>query len=679
MAPMFMENPSESGSNPVIVAVEQARDALLAALGGVSFGLLGDEESLTVLLALESVGRVVDGARVLSTTDVLRRSEYFDAAAAKAAAQAAVDQSAAAPGGAGSNSAGADSAGSDTASAESVPLESAAAAAASPSVAGAAAALAAPTLARRLGCRSGVELVCTLARLSRSEVRQRSALGEKAGQRMLLGRPLSPTYPVLGKALQGGALGLEQARVIVQVLDGLRSEVLPPDLDRVERSLVASGSGAITPETEGLPGAGIAFAPELLRQQGIQWKARLAPDGTAPGETPTERRSWLTFGGLANGGYSLNGWFTTLDRAIIGNVFDAYLSAAAANPVPGADSAATRATGTTSGTASGTSRVSKTTPRARVAFRETEPDHADDTDEFGDVESEVGPDVDAGVAGAHRGIDGKNGRNYNSEAAPESTSEARDASAQATEIGEAHDSLEAGVKMEASEALGTDPPDPLSSDRLSSDRLSPCPQQPDDTRSRSEKQASILRAVFEGAARHPGTPTMGGAAPTVLVHININDLLDGRGTGWIDGIDGHLTTSQVDELICAGGYQPALFGQNGQILNLGRSNRFFTATQRRALAARDGGCVIPGCTVPPHLAQAHHVIPWQKGGPTDIDNAVLLCNAGHASIDTSGWEIDMRDGRPWIRGPLVFDPTQTWRPAGQNRAATPAEKPHWDK
>ncbi|TFC70025.1 DUF222 domain-containing protein [Cryobacterium sp. TMS1-20-1] len=273
MAPMFMENPSEVSLNPTIVAVEQARDALLAALGGLSFGLLGDEESLSMLLALESVGRVVDGARVLSTTDVLRRSEYFDASVAKKAAVKTAQQT---------------------------EIEAAGAV----------------SLARRLGCRSGLVLVSTLARISRSEVRQRASLGKAAGERMLLGRPLTPTYPVVGEALQGGALGVEQARVIVSVLDGLRSSVLVDDLDRVERSLVASGSGAITPETEGLPGAGIAFAPELLRQQGIAWQARLAPDGSAPGEATVERRSWLSFGGLANGGYSLNGWMTTLDRSL---------------------------------------------------------------------------------------------------------------------------------------------------------------------------------------------------------------------------------------------------------------------------------------------------------------------------------------------------------------------------
>ncbi|WP_104081534.1 HNH endonuclease signature motif containing protein [Cryobacterium sp. Y11] len=635
MAPMFMENPGEASSNPVIVAVEQARDALLAALGGVSFGSLGDEESLSMLLALESVGRVVDGARVVSTTDVLRRSEYFDVAMAKATAKEVA--------------------------AEKFTAKTAAATfpAVMSTEQGDAAAAGAVSLARRLGCRSGLVLVCTLARLSRSEVRQRASLGKTAGERMLLGRPLAPTYPVVGEALQGGELGVEQARVIVKVLDELRPSVLVDDLDRVERSLVASGSGAITPETEALPGAGIAFAPELLRQQGIAWQARLAPDGCAPGESTAERRSWFAFGGLANGGYSLNGWMTTLDRAIIGTVFDAYLSSAAANPVPGA------------------------APRATVAFRETEPCERSDADSTDSTNSTGSHDSD----GSHGSASDVLATGANADGGEQA---ANDAQAERCESGEQAEGQHAqneqadgqkgqkGQKGQNGQNIqneGCDEQTGANAGQV----LSPCPQEPGDTRSIGEKQAGILRAVFEAAARQPGTPTMGGAAPTVLVHININDLLAGRGAGWIDGIDGPLTVKQVDELICAGGYQPILFGHNGKILHLGSTNRFFNATQRRALAARDGGCIIPGCTVPPQFTQVHHLKGWRQGGPTDIDNAVLLCNPAHASIETSGWDIDMKDGRPWVRGPLIFDPTQTWRPGGQNRAATPAEKPNWEK
>ena len=58
---------------------------------------------------------------------------------------------------------------------------------------------------------------------------------------------------------------------------------------------------------------------------------------------------------------------------------------------------------------------------------------------------------------------------------------------------------------------------------------------------------------------------------------------------------------------------------------------------------------------------------------------IAVCTASHASIETSGWDIDMIDGRPWVRAPLIFDPTRTWRPASQNRANTPSEKPAWKK
>jgi hypothetical protein len=52
-----------------------------------------------------------------------------------------------------------------------------------------------------------------------------------------------------------------------------------------------------------------------------------------------------------------------------------------------------------------------------------------------------------------------------------------------------------------------------------------------DRRTGGEKRADILRCIFETTARDPQTPTMGGAAPTVTVHINAADLEHGRGVG----------------------------------------------------------------------------------------------------------------------------------------------------
>jgi hypothetical protein len=189
-----------------------------------------------------------------------------------------------------------------------------------------------------------------------------------------------------------------------------------------------------------------------------------------------------------------------------------------------------------------------------------------------------------------------------------------------------------------------------------------------DNRTGGEKCADILRMVLDRAARDPHTPSMGGAAPTVTVHVNAVDLADNTGVGWVDGVEAPASLRSVRQLICAGGMQKIIFGENGEVLHLGDKERFFTAGQRKAIAARDGGCVIPGCTVPAAWSEVHHVIPWQNHGPTDIDNGVLLCWYHHHSIETSGWQIRMIRGRPQIKAPAWLDPAGAWRPANYHRA-----------
>lgn len=162
---------------------------------------------------------------------------------------------------------------------------------------------------------------------------------------------------------------------------------------------------------------------------------------------------------------------------------------------------------------------------------------------------------------------------------------------------------------------------------------------------------------------------MGGAAPTVMVHVQATDLADKRGVGWIDGVDAPISLRTVDRLICAGGYQKIVFSYDGQILHLGGKERFFTSQQRRAIAARDGGCIIPGCPVTAAWAEVHHVIPWQHNGATDVDNGVLLCFYHHSTIDTSGWSIRMVGGVPQVLAPIWIDPSRTWRNTQRHRVS----------
>jgi hypothetical protein len=57
---------------------------------------------------------------------------------------------------------------------------------------------------------------------------------------------------------------------------------------------------------------------------------------------------------------------------------------------------------------------------------------------------------------------------------------------------------------------------------------------------------------------------------------------------------------------------------------VGRRTRAIAAGLRRALRARDRGCVFPGCAQTRHL-DAHHVHHWADGGPTALDNLAQLC------------------------------------------------------
>ncbi|HUF33295.1 MAG TPA: DUF222 domain-containing protein [Acidimicrobiales bacterium] len=66
----------------------------------------------------------------------------------------------------------------------------------------------------------------------------------------------------------------------------------------------------------------------------------------------------------------------------------------------------------------------------------------------------------------------------------------------------------------------------------------------------------------------------------------------------------------------------------GVPFDVGRSQYTPSPAQRRALVARDGGCIVPSCNRPARWCDAHHVVP-HPAGPTQLDNLVLLCNRHH--------------------------------------------------
>jgi len=78
----------------------------------------------------------------------------------------------------------------------------------------------------------------------------------------------------------------------------------------------------------------------------------------------------------------------------------------------------------------------------------------------------------------------------------------------------------------------------------------------------------------------------------------------------------------------------------------------FTRAQRRRLWRRDRGCTYPGCTAPAAWSRAHHVLHWADGGPSDIDNAALLCQRHHSFVHTRRLWAEVRE-RPDEHGRYV--------------------------
>ncbi|WP_158291085.1 HNH endonuclease signature motif containing protein [Kribbella antiqua] len=147
-----------------------------------------------------------------------------------------------------------------------------------------------------------------------------------------------------------------------------------------------------------------------------------------------------------------------------------------------------------------------------------------------------------------------------------------------------------------------------------------------------------------------------GAKANITVTIDFNDLkaATANATGQLVYGD-NLSAAAIRRLACDANIIPLVLGSNSEPLDVGRSERLVNRAIRRALNARDKGCVV--CGAPPIYCDAHHIIHWIDGGPTAVSNMVLLCRRHHIDLHHGHWTIQIIDGAVHVTRPTWADPT----------------------
>ena len=130
----------------------------------------------------------------------------------------------------------------------------------------------------------------------------------------------------------------------------------------------------------------------------------------------------------------------------------------------------------------------------------------------------------------------------------------------------------------------------------------------------------------------------------VVVHLDQAVLgPDGARDAYLD--DGTRVSAETFRRVsCDSALVAVTTGEAGEVLDVGRKTRAVPAAIRRALWSRDRGCRFPMCTNR-RFVHAHHVRHWAHGGPTRLENLVLLCGFHHRLLHEGGFKMSLASDR----------------------------------
>ena len=162
----------------------------------------------------------------------------------------------------------------------------------------------------------------------------------------------------------------------------------------------------------------------------------------------------------------------------------------------------------------------------------------------------------------------------------------------------------------------------------------------DDERERPRRVADALVDLAKRVLDDGTLPSRDGGRPHLQVTASLDTL---RGLPGAPAADMELSVpisaKAVERIACDCSITRILLGPESVAIDVGRARRTVHPSLLKALKARDGGCVWPGCGRPASFTNAHNLVHWIHGGLTELGNLVLLCYHHHHLVHEGGWQI----------------------------------------
>jgi hypothetical protein len=145
--------------------------------------------------------------------------------------------------------------------------------------------------------------------------------------------------------------------------------------------------------------------------------------------------------------------------------------------------------------------------------------------------------------------------------------------------------------------------------------------------------------------------------PETITVIDLRTTVEGwHADSYVDlGVDGiELPISTIVDRALRGNVVPVIVDPAGVViqvgdppepLDLGRTTRLASRSQRRALRVMYPRCAIPGCLVRFDHCEPHHITWWRHGGTTDLSNLLPLCGKHHHLVHDDGWQLSLARDR----------------------------------